>query len=55
MGIGDPSKGMNKWAVPEEESRKIILLRQNSCRGRRRNLVEMCPGRRMWLTVLIGA
>ena len=20
MGIGDPSKGMNKWAVPEEES-----------------------------------
>lgn len=24
MGIGDPSKGMNKWAVPEEESRKII-------------------------------
>ncbi len=24
MGIGDPSKGMNKWAVPEEESREII-------------------------------
>ena len=24
MGIGDPSKGMNKWSVPEEESREII-------------------------------
>ena len=24
MGIGDPSKGMNKWAVPEEESRNIV-------------------------------
>lgn len=24
MGIGDPSKGMNKWAVPEEESKEII-------------------------------
>ena len=24
MGLGDPSKGMNKWAVPEEASREII-------------------------------
>jgi len=24
MGIGDPSKSMNKWSVPEEESREII-------------------------------
>ena len=24
MGLGDPSKGMNKWAVPETESREII-------------------------------
>ena len=24
MDIGDPSKGMNKWSVPEEESREII-------------------------------
>lgn len=93
MGIGDPSKGMNKWAVPEEESREIIryaleqginffdtamsyqatakkfsarfsrilqsvmiiLLRQNSCRGRRRNLTEMCLDRRMWRTVSTGA
>ena len=24
MGLGDPSRGMNKWAVPETESREII-------------------------------
>ena len=24
MGLGDPSKGMNKWAVPETEAREII-------------------------------